>query len=625
MRSSDEPPKNTMTTAENGSITPIELQGPQQKLHEVQGGSLQMNLDPDDRTPQTTEPQHKPLIQQHDTPRYQPRVTDLEDEAFKNNGTEHTDLRHVNKESVMEERIEFYDDDTSSEADLQQVNVADWAESSDAVVQSSDDYGNDMDDIRDEEDDEEEDDMEDDEEEEEDIEDDEENFSDDTGDTDEQQETRGKSGYHDNRHIHHGPYLKSRRQVEHLRKSHGRPGALRKRPLKLRTISSSGPRLDTSASSGSAFAADQSTTPEDNSSQLEFAQTCEEVSRMLHQGSMQQGVEFVKGLTESVIEWRKNDIIPPNCNYTVDQLNILESTYFGEWARILLERRPTPNNNSIVMFLRDFIQLGVLIIDHDNILPDIYAQVLNAMFEQGDLEIYKRNPKRPSRLAHVERMARFDDYAPEYGPEDDEVPQLQQEFQSFFFGLGGLDTCMKAIEFHMNSTESPDSKLRSLLSLLALISRIPVTGVSKLSDLSKRLITAVLGYFPDNTDSFRSAGKAAVLDIISLVGYFLLENYRMQSVHSTSGEELDADYEEFSLQDPVSRSNLGEVKYADFRLEMSVRLMKTSRLDLRLTGLVELKEVLVRIQRLQQGRSRLRRRSDTDMDLQMDIDRRPIE
>lgn len=105
----------------------------------------------------------------------------------------------------------------------------------------------------------------------------------------------------------------------------------------------------------------------------------------------------------------------------------------------------------------------------------------------------------------------------------------------------------------------------------------------------------------------------------------MLENYRPQVLHSTTILEPDADYAEFNLQDPVSRSNLGEVKFADFRLEMAVRLMKTSRLDLRLAGLIELKDVLVRIQRLQQGRTRIRRRSDVEMDVQVDRDRKPIE
>ncbi|KAF8979549.1 hypothetical protein BGZ46_005284 [Entomortierella lignicola] len=634
MKTSDETPKDTMTTTKKETISPIELQGPQQKLHESQDEPFQMNIDPEDQALNVTEPQHKPSKHQHDHPGYQPRDAILEEAAQKNSGAGTTDYRHSDKQAEVDEHIEvFYDDDTSSETDLQHVNIAEWAESSgnasDAVVQSSDDYGNDMDDIRDDDDDDDEEDDIDDEEEDEDIEDEDENISDDTGDTDELQEIRGKPDYQYKRHIQHGPYLKSRRQVEQLRKSHGRPGALRKRQIKLRTIPSTGGGLETTASLG--YVADQNPASEFASSQIEFTQTCEELSRMLQQGHVQQGVELVKGLIEFVIEWRKDGDIPTGCTYTVSQMHLLENTFFGTWAKILLERRPSPNNASIVMFLKNFVRLACLIIQRDNILPELYAQVVIAMFEQGDLEIYKRNPKRPSRLAHVERMARFDEYASEYGPEDDEVPQLQQEFQRLFFTQGGLEICMSAIEYHMGGTEYPDVKLRNLLLLLSLISKIPVAGdfghsqFSKLSEFSKRLITAVLGYFPDNADNFRSVSKMTVLDIISLVGFFLLENYRMQTIHLHSGDEPDADYEEFSLHDPISRFNLGEVKYADFRLEMAVRLMKTSRLDLRLAGLVELKEVLIRIQRLQQGRSRLRRRSEVDMDLQMDLDRKPIE
>lgn len=111
-------------------------------------------------------------------------------------------------------------------------------------------------------------------------------------------------------------------------------------------------------------------------------------------------------------------------------------------------------------------------------------------------------------------------------------------------------------------------------------------------------------------------------EIIHDVGFFLLENYRLVSDFI---QEPDTVYEEFDIHDSASRSSLGEVKFADFRIDMAVRLMKASRLDLRLAGLVELKEVLVRIQRLQQTRSRMRRRSEADMDLQLDQDRRPIE
>jgi len=96
-------------------------------------------------------------------------------------------------------------------------------------------------------------------------------------------------------------------------------------------------------------------------------------------------------------------------------------------------------------------------------------------------------------------------------------------------------------------------------------------------------------------------------------------------MHSSVIHEPGMHFEEFDAHDPISRYNLGEVKFADFRLEMAVRLMKTTRLDLRLAGLVELKEVLVRIQNLQQGRSRPRRRSDIDMEVQTEQDRKPIE
>jgi hypothetical protein len=136
------------------------------------------------------------------------------------------------------------------------------------------------------------------------------------------------------------------------------------------------------------------------------------------------------------------------------------------------------------------------------------------------------------------------------------------------------------------------------------------------------LTAAILGYFPDHLDGFKSVNKSVILNIISLVGEFLIENHRSPILSPGFHHETDFDYD--FEQDPISRSNVSEIKYSDFRLEMAVRLMKTTRLDLRLAGLIELKEVLVRIQRLQQNRSRLRRRSDSDMDV-VEADKKPIE
>lgn len=167
---------------------------------------------------------------------------------------------------------------------------------------------------------------------------------------------------------------------------------------------------------------------------------------------------------------------------------------------------------------------------------------------------------------------------------------------------------------------------RSLEDLSFTPPQIRITGDAlQVAEFSKRLVAAVLAYFPDNAESFKSVSKATVLAIISQVGFFLQENYPMQALHTSLIHEPGTDYEEFDIHDPISRYNLGEVKFADFRLEMAVRLMKTARLDLRLAGLIELKEVLVRIQNLQQGRSRPRRRSDIDMEVQMELDKKPIE
>ncbi|KAF8941088.1 hypothetical protein BGZ58_002552 [Dissophora ornata] len=598
-----------MTASNKELIGPSGPQEPQQQqISEPQTEISQMIIDLEEQPPCVTEPQQLLLAQPKGSPEYLPRDSVVEDTAPRTNETGPTDHQPGDNRAEDDDPADgFYENDTSSEGDSRQAEVVAWVDSpgiaADVVAQSSDEYEDGMDDIRDEEEDDED-------EDEDDIEDDD-NFSDDTGDTDELHEAPGKS-YLYSRTLHHGTYPKSRQQVEQLRKNQGRPAALRKRSLKQRTISGAS---ESGATSSSTFTPVQDVTIEEATAQQLFTLTCEEVTRALHHGPIQQGVDIVKGLIESNIEWRNTGEIPSRCNHSAEQLRLLEDTFFATWAKILVERRPSTYTVAIVKLLKDFVHLGYLMVQQDATLPELHAQVMNSMFE-GDLEIYKRNSKRPSRLAHIERIGHFDEYVSEYGPEDEEVPQLQQDFQRLFSTLGGVDTCMNAIESHLEGEEYPD---------------IPVAGdsehsaISKLTELSKRLISAVLGFFPDNADSFRSVSKAAVLEIISQVGYFLLENYRLQSLHPNMVLEPDTDYGDFDLNDPVSRSNLGEVKFADFRLEMAVRLMKTSRLDLRLAGLMELKEVLVRIQRLQQGRARMRRRSEADMDVQMELDRKPIE
>ncbi|KAG0045590.1 hypothetical protein BGZ83_009224 [Gryganskiella cystojenkinii] len=421
----------------------------------------------------------------------------------------------------------------------------------------------------------------------------------------------------------HGPYLKSSRQQQSDQLRKRRPGPMRNRQQRLRTVSGSGLRLDTEAGASS-FGPSQPET-EFTASQTEFNQACDELTARLHQGEPS-AYSDMKDLITAAVEWRKQESDQSEGPYSAEKLLTLERLYLGTWTKILTERRLNPHSVSLVEYLQEFVRLACLIVQKDGTLPELYAQVLAAMFEHGDLEIYKRNPKRPSRVVHVERMARFDDYSPEYGFEAEEIFHSHQDFQKLFVSLGGMEICMKAIEEPLETPGRLDLKLQNLYLLLCLLSRIRIAGdAAQVADFSRRLITAVLAYFPDHADSFKSVSKATVQDIISQVGYFLQENYPMQAMHSSLVHEQGTDYEEFDIHDPVSRFNLGEVKYADFRIEMAVRLMKTTRLDLRLAGLIELKEVLVRIQNLQQGRSRVRRRSDLDMDVQMELDRKPVE
>jgi len=134
-----------------------------------------------------------------------------------------------------------------------------------------------------------------------------------------------------------------------------------------------------------------------------------------------------------------------------------------------MTHRPGPHPGPIIDFLREFIELGCLIIQQDNDLPETYAQALAMMFEPGDLEIYRR-PKRSARLSH-ERVARFSDYS-EYGIDDDELSPLQQEFQCLFVTVGGMEACLGAIESQVEDPERSDAKLKTVLLLLTLVSRV---------------------------------------------------------------------------------------------------------------------------------------------------------
>ncbi|KAI1320684.1 hypothetical protein EDD11_010218 [Mortierella claussenii] len=552
-----------MTASDKEPIGPAEHQGLQSLVPPSQAEPSQLMIDRNNASLSVADLQHPPLI-----PPPGPSAMQPEDAATKRTGpgldrTSAADYRSKHIQAADGEQIEeFYDDETSSETDLQHSAIVAWTEASgntsDVVMQSSDDGGDDMDDTRDDDED--------------DIEEgDDDNFSDDTGDTDDFQEPQSKNDYHYHRPLHHGPYLKSRQQLEQLRKNQGRSKTLRKNRTRLRTVSGAASHPSSVTNSGAPLKmadAASETVP----SQEVFEQTCQDVTQMLHQGPVQQGLELAHRWIQYAIEWRKSGNWASDSRLNVEQLQLLESSFFGAWAKELLVRRL------------------------------------------------------PSR-----EISHFEDYSSEYAPEDDEVPQLQLDFQRRFFSLGGLEICIGAIEAHMDSAEQPETKLRNLLLLLGLVSRIPVAGdsersqFSRLSEYSRRLIVAVLGYFPDHADSFRSVSKGTVLEVISTVGTFLLENYRLQAQQAYAEQEPDADYRDFDIHDPLVRSNLGEVKFADLRLEMAVRLMKTSRLDLRLAGLVELKDVLLRIQRPQQGRPRLRRRSEADLDMRMDLDGKPIE
>lgn len=56
-------------------------------------------------------------------------------------------------------------------------------------------------------------------------------------------------------------------------------------------------------------------------------------------GPVQHGVDIVKGFLQYAIDWRETGEISQDCQFTADQLQVLENHYFGPWAKILLERR----------------------------------------------------------------------------------------------------------------------------------------------------------------------------------------------------------------------------------------------------------------------------------------------
>ncbi|KAF9905687.1 hypothetical protein EC991_001361 [Linnemannia zychae] len=613
-----------MTASETANVGLPEPQSQQQHSAEHQTEPSQMVIDMD-QPPGSIDLSRQTPNQSQDPPPYQP--IDSAADGIPANIIDMglvDDRWNIAKDPEEEEPLEDYFVDDSSFEDARP-KLKTWENSgiiNDHVGQSSDEYDDDLDGIADDDEDEadEEDELEDDLEDE-DLED--VAFSD--GDPDDMDDP---SAIIYDQSMLHGPYLQSPRQDVQARKRHARAGGLRKRSQKFKAIGGAGTgrRFNQGVAMPSAPPLDPSTEVEAQSPGQVFMQTCRDVTRFLEHGSLQQALEMASELLEFAVQSRKSGEVPTDGMCSAEQLAILENSFFGTWAKLMIGKRPNAHSKAIVRCLEEFVELGCLILQQDNALPEMFGQVMGAMFEQGDLEMYRRNPKRPSRNQHG--MARYQDYPSEYTTEDEDVPHLQQQFIALFTSLGGLDICMDAIENGIESTECPDIKLKSLHMLLGLMSRLHVEGdtehhqATRVVETTKRLTAAVLGYFPDHTDSFKSVSKATVSDIIHDVGYFLLENYRMVSDFI---QEPDVVYEELDIHDSASRSSLGEVKFADFRIEMAVRLLKTSRLDLRLAGLIELKEVLVRIQRLQQTRSRMRRRSEADMDLQLDQDRKPIE
>lgn len=277
-----------MTSAEKGIIRPLD-QGPAEK---DQGNSLGPSLqDPTQKIPGAQPPRtvesgpQLPTLKSQKPPAYQPYqegdpVLAIEHASL---GTKESDVEYVGAATS----------DFDSDSDTEQLQPAageTWGENSPAAVERWADSGPGSDIVRQSSDEfEDEDEMDEELGEEDDEgddggvyeEDDEDDLSDYTGMEEmEDMSAQGTAEYH--RALQHGPYLKSRQQVEQLRKR--RPGPLRNRPPRLRTVSGSGAalRLDTGAGSSAYNHPIQANVG--FSTQNAFTQSCDELTARLLQG-----------------------------------------------------------------------------------------------------------------------------------------------------------------------------------------------------------------------------------------------------------------------------------------------------------------------------------------------------
>ncbi|KAG0229118.1 hypothetical protein BGW42_001784 [Actinomortierella wolfii] len=369
-----------------------------------------------------------------------------------------------------------------------------------------------------------------------------------------------------------------------------------------------------------------------------LSQRCEIITRLLRQGQFQQGFAHASLAVNQAIAYRKGELDEqPGEHFTENELRLMESAYCATWARTVMERRN--GIHAMEPFLSSIIQLAILMVEQDRTIPDSYAQTVQALFHQGEFDSYRRT-RRASRMLHAERVS-YDDTMSNYGYEDQDLAHVQRNFQIIFQQLGGMEACLTAMESHLEDMERWDIKLRQLLSLLTLCSKIRLEGDNQKSraviaaEYSNRLTSIVLKYFPDQVDVLNVVDKAIVYDIVGQVSDFLLENSRVRS-RSYEGIEDSEDDDDMSGPSEYHHHNhrrhstseiRAHMKVADFRLEMAARMMKCSRLDMRLAGLSELKEVLAPVlsRMQQQPRARVRRRSDGESYGIPELDKKSIE
>jgi hypothetical protein len=363
-----------MTASETANVGLPEPQSHQRHNAEHQTEPSQMIIDMD-QPPGSIDFSRQTPDQFQDPPPYQPIDSDADGLSANIIDTGLVDDRwNITKGPEDEGPPEDYFVDDSSFEDAR-TKLKTWENSgivNDQVGQSSDEYDDGLDGTADDDEDEadEEDELEDDlrDEDLEDV-----AFSD--GDP---EDMDGSPTTIYNQSMLHGPYLQSPRQDIQARKRHARVGGLRKRPQKFKAVGGAGTgrNFNQSVATPSAPPLDPSTETGTQPPGKVFMQTCRDVTRFLEHGkyiylltdfsrqiqgmiesrftlheyltvptflsftgSLQQALEMASELLEFAVQSRKSGEVSPDGMCSAEQLAILESSFFGTWAKLMIGKR----------------------------------------------------------------------------------------------------------------------------------------------------------------------------------------------------------------------------------------------------------------------------------------------